>query len=351
MTFSNPAFLAFGVGLAMLVVVSLWSHARRRRRLAEFLGGCRAVDRLSGSNLYRLRVERMILLGVAALALSAAAAEPRWDLPAAAPPPQASRSVVLAIDISASMQATDVRPTRLAQAVRIAGDLIEVLETDRVGLLLFAGSSYTLAPPTRDHAALAYFLQGVTPTMASVYDPGTLVSIGVREAAALLASEGGQGVKRAIVLITDGEAGEREQAATASARRAAADGIEIHVIGVGTYRGTGMVLPDGSYRKGGPVVDATGVPVTSRLREPRLQRLAQAAGGVYTHASDEGGVRAVQRALTASTSEPSAEAVPPAWSRFDLTFWFALGALICLLSESLLDVRGPRVLIAARRAA
>ena len=226
-TLLDPWFLQVGVGLTALVLLGLRSHAGRRRRLADFLGGQRTVDRLSRSDLYRLRIERALLLGIGGLALATAAAEPRWlGSPELRPP---VKRVILAIDVSASMQAADVAPTRLALAVEVAGELLDALEDHRVGLLLFAGTGYPLAPPTHDHKALRFLLEGVTPTIASAYDPGSLLSVGIEEGVALLERQalvtvetGGPAVgagqpaqepvgERLIVLIADGETGENEE--------------------------------------------------------------------------------------------------------------------------------------------
>jgi Ca-activated chloride channel family protein len=351
-TFSNPVFLRLGVGLALLVVLGLWSHDRRRRRLAEFLGGQPAVRRLSGSNLYRLRLERIFLLGLGALALALAAADPRWEAPAIEP--QASpRSVVIAIDISASMQATDIAPTRLGQAVGIAGDVIKVLERDRIGLLLFAGNSYVLAPPTHDHKALAYLLRGVTPTIASLDDPGTLVSVAIQESAGLLNGADEPQGQREIIVISDGESGEPEAVVRAAARAAVAKGIRIHTIGVGTSRGATMVMPDGPYRKGGPVVDRAGAPVISRFREPVLRGLAQVGGGRFAHGGGQARLGEIERMVETPDQQPGSQDASraPLWARIDLTFWLVLGALVCVLLESLLDFRLPETLVAARRIA
>ena len=332
MTFSSPAFLPFGIALAMLVVLSLWRHARRRRRLAVFLGGSRAVQRLSRSDLYRLRLERMLLLVLATLAVAGAAAEPRWQEADQVAP---VRSVVLAIDVSASMQASDVSPTRLARAVEVAGELVETTGSDRVGLLLFAGSAYPLASPTPQHAALRYFLSGVTPTMASAHDPGTLLSVGIREAAALWTTEPEPGEERTIVLISDGEVGEDEGAVVAEALGAAGRGIRISAVGVGTPEGSGMVMPTAAYQLGGPILEASGAPAISRVNEALLESVVRAGGGRYVRVADDGALADFQDSLRPR------EAAGPWWARYDFAFLLILVALGGLLIESMLDVRLP----------
>ena len=332
MTFSNPGFLPLGIVLAMLVVLALWRHARRRRRLAMFLGGSRAVQRLSRTDLYRMRLERMLLLVLATLAVAGAAAEPRWQ---EAEQVARVRSVVLAIDVSASMQASDVSPTRLARAVEVAGQFVETLGSDRVGLLLFAGSAYPVASPTPQHDALRYFLSGVTPTMASAHDPGTLLSVGIREAAALWTTEAEPGEERSIVLISDGETGEDEGTVLTEVLAAAAGGIRVYVIGVGTAEGSGMIMPTAAYQLGGPVLEESGAPAISRVNEPLLESVARAGGGRYVSVADDGALADFEGSLRVR------QAVGPWWARYDLAFVLILIALGGLLIESILDVRLP----------
>lgn len=341
MTFLNPSFLLFGIALAILVVLALWSHAGRRRRLAQFLGGKRAARRLSGSNLYRLHVERIVLLGLTALVLAGAAAEPRWPDEDTPPPPPPARSVILAIDVSASMQASDVSPTRLGQAVEVAGEMIETFGSDRVGLLLFAGSTYSLAPPTHDHAALRYFL-GSLPTVASAYDPGTLLSVAIRETVAFAETGDEVDGEQTIILIGDGETDETEAAVLAQVRAAASQGIGIHVIGVGTDEGGVMVMPQATYQFGGEVVDESGVAVVSRLNESLLERIAEVGRGRYAHAADEAALRDFRGFFESQESDPL-------FARYELTFLFILTALAGLLIESLLDIRLPRKVVVADR--
>ena len=357
-TFLDPWFLQIGVGLSALVLVGLRSHAGRRRRLADFLGGRRAVQRLSRSNLYRLRVERALLLGIGGLALAAAAAEPHWSGSPELPP---VKSVILAIDVSASMQATDVAPTRLARATEVAGELLDALEDHRVGLLLFAGTGYPIAPPTRDHQALRFLLEGVTPTIASAWDPGSLLSAGIEEGIALLQRQtlltvepDGPAVdadpvareregERLIVLLTDGEAGESDEDVSRAVEAAVEAGIGIHTIGVGTEQGAGMIIPTSAYQFGGPVLDATGAPSTSRLREPPLRALATTGGGRYANAGSGAQLRALMGELqtSESISERNPDEETPGWARYDLPFLLGLGALVLILLESLLDVTLP----------
>jgi Ca-activated chloride channel family protein len=361
LTWVDASLLTVGAALTALVLLGLWSHARRRRLLAEFLGGRRAMARLSRLDLYRRGLRRAVLLGLAGAALAVAAAEPRWE-DAPPPPPPPMKRAILAIDVSASMQAEDEAPTRLAQAAAAADSALQAMAGHEVGLLLFAGTTYPLAPPTLDHTALRFLLGGLLPRLASAQDPGTLLSAAIDESLALLehapSATPGEAAprpetpaapaphadgERLIVLVSDGDVGERDEDVAAAVGRAREAGVALHAIGVGTAAGAGMVMPAGTYQLGGPVVDARGVPGRSRLREPLLQQVATDGGGAYAHTGVDGDLRALHVALADTGPEPEAvvDATQPAWARYDLPFLLGAFALALVTLESLLTVSLP----------
>jgi Ca-activated chloride channel family protein len=352
--FTDLTPLWLGGPLVALILVGVWSHGTRRRKLATFIGGRPALVRLARTDLSGLRLGRAFLLGLAGVCLAVAAADPHWVEP---PPPEAPPldRVVLAIDVSASMQATDVSPTRLARAVEMAHQLLGSLEGQEVGLMLFAGTAYPIAPPTLDHDALAFLLSGVVPTMASAYDPGTLLSVAVADGVAMLetvdtASVPARVGRKRLVMIGDGDGDEIAAAVGEAAAVAVAAGVDVYTIGVGTERGGPMSLPAGTYQLGGPVTNAAGQRAVSRMREPVLRDLSTSAGGMYAHADDAGDVEAVVDALVAPPPvvETPVEDAPPPWARYDLPFTLGVAALILIFMESLLDASLPR-LFARRR--
>lgn len=397
MIWGDASLLAVGAALTVLVLLGLWSHQRRRRRLAEFLGGRVAMRRLSRLDLYRRGLRRSLLLGTAGAAIAVAAAEPHWqDAPQALPTPPPLKQAIIAIDVSASMQAEDAAPTRLAQAAAAADSALTALEGHEVGLLLFAGTAYPLAPPTLDHRALRFLLAGLVPRLASAQDPGTLVSVAIDESLALLdhapsatpgeaaprepvessglvgaAAAGTAGDAagepdsaasavpqrprgdRLVVLVSDGDNGEPEADVLASIGRAAEAGVDVFTIGVGTAAGGGMVMPSGTYQLGGPVVDERGAPGTSRLREPLLRRMATDGGGAYAHATAEADLRVMRVALadTGPAPEPVVDTSAPLWARYDLPFLLGTLALVLVFLESLTGASLPVLRVARAREA
>jgi len=359
LTFTDSSLLVIGATLTALILVGLWSYGVRRRTLARFLGGRRALDRVSRVDLSRYGVRRSLLLGAAGLALAGAAADPHWtDAPEPVLP---VKRVVLAVDVSASMQATDADPTRLGRAVEVAGRIIDDMEEQEVGLVAYAGRPYPLAPPTRDLDAIRFLLGGIAPTMASSYDPGTLMSLAIDEAMALF-ERGADSVEtgatapppeQVIVFLTDGDSDEPDPGLADALARAREAGIAVHAVGVGTEEGSGMALPRGTYQMGGPVLDARGRPGRSVLETSVLRQLADDGGGRYAYAENPGDLEALDAELRAPTVAPEAEPTesPPQWAAYDLPFALGSVALVFVLLESLFDVRLPSVRRARTREA
>jgi Ca-activated chloride channel family protein len=350
--FTDSSLLFIGGALTGLILVGLWSHGVRRRRLAQFLGGRPALDRFSRSDMYRFGVRRVLLLGLAGVALAGAAADPhRTDAPEALAP---VKKVILAIDVSASMQATDASPTRLARAVSVAGRLVDDLEGHEVGLLLYAGRSYPLAPPTRDLNAIRFLLSGVSPTIASSYDPGTLMSEATVAATVLLAWETDSTAldqpadpppEQMIIFVSDGDSAEPEEAVIEAIGVVREAGIAVHAVGIGTEAGAGMVMPRGTYQMGGAILDANGQPALSRLNSSILGRIASEGGGRYVNGESLEDLDALDADLRRPTvpPEPDPDDSTPAWASYDLPFLLGALALALILLESLFDVTVPRL--------
>lgn len=352
LAFGAPAYFYLGIGVLLVVVAGLWRHAVRRRRLARFLGGRRAAERLASTDLYRFRWERLALLGGAAIALGAAAADPLWRSEASVPPPPpAERHVMMALDVSASMQASDEEPTRLAAAVQVARRIIADAGDQKIGLLLFAGEAYLLSPPTNDFAVLEYLLSGVTPTIASAQDPGTLLSAAIIGAAGAFVDPAAAGSVtaiagqappiRSIVVVSDGDANETEAAIVAALESAAMRDAAVHAVGLGGTTGSPMVMPRGQYQLGGPVLAADGSRAVSRARPALLARVADLGSGVFIDSPDAGLDPLMDR-LRPSVESFAPTTVSGLQARFDPTAWLVAIALVALVLEGLLDVRIPR---------
>jgi Ca-activated chloride channel family protein len=181
--------------------------------------------------------------------------------------------VVIALDVSNSMMATDIQPNRLTQAQRLLTSLVDKMPNDRIGLVVFAGNAYTQMPLSTDHEAAKLFI--------STASPGTVPEQGTAIADALLQSnaafeEGSQRFKT-IVLVTDGET--HDEDALPTAQGLAKKGVMINTVGLGSV--TGSTIMDTVTKA--PKVDEDGQVVVSKLNEGLLQELAQATNGAYVH--------------------------------------------------------------------
>jgi Ca-activated chloride channel family protein len=188
--------------------------------------------------------------------------------------------VMVAMDTSRSMLAEDLRPNRLEAAKREVEDLFRLLRGNRLGLITFAGESFTNCPLTLDAAAAALFLDGVG--TESIPVPGTNLEKAIRRSMVAFGSE--EKRFKVLILVTDGEGHEGD--ALAAAREAADQGVVIFTIGIGTPEGYTVPIRDeqtGMIKEN--LRDRDGRPVFSKLDRSVLQKVAAVSGGAYYESS------------------------------------------------------------------
>ena len=273
MTFAQPHwFWAFAL-LPLLVLVFLGNEARRAKLLRQLVAA-RLQDRLVGSVSVGKRRVRflLLLLGLACTILSLA--QPRYGF-TWQESKRRGRDILLAIDTSRSMLATDLTPNRLKRAKLAAQDFIGQLQGDRVGLVAFAGTAFLQAPLTADYGAVITSLAELDTEI--IPQGGTNIAEAIKTA--LDAFGKGESDHRCLVIFTDGE--ELDANGIAAAERAR-DSLRIFTVGLGSVEGTLIPVP----RAGGGqdfVQDNSGQFVKSRLDEGRLRSIAEATGGFYVH--------------------------------------------------------------------
>lgn len=313
---------------AVLALLAL----RRERRLRLLLDDAAAARLAPGRR--RARAWAKAALWFVAFALVAAGlARPRWGIRW-----QESRGrgldIVVVLDASDSMRATDVAPDRLQRAKWAVSELLRRLSGDRVGLVAFAGSSFLACPLTADLAAFSMMLDDVRPGV--IPRGGTALAPALETALRSFESTGD--ADRAIVLISDGEdhegAIEKAVAALAAAR------VRVFAVGVGTIEGGTIPAADGA--PGGLLRDRSGAVVRTALREDALQRIAVATGGIYVRSTaDDSGMERVFGLGIAKLrrGEKEAKLVKVYEERFP---WFLGAAVLLLACEALLADAGRR---------
>lgn len=181
--------------------------------------------------------------------------------------------VVIALDVSKSMLATDMAPSRLDRARQLINKLMDAMPNDRIGLVLFAGQAYLQMPLTTDHGAAALFVSAASPD--AVPSQGTVISEALKRSAG--AFNAAERRFKSVVLISDGE--DQDEDAVATARDLAEQGMMINTVGVGSAQGS--YIPDPST--GGNKKDEMGNDVLSRLNESTLKEIARVTNGTYVH--------------------------------------------------------------------
>jgi Ca-activated chloride channel family protein len=280
MSFAKPIFLYGLVLIPLMGLFLLWARRRRQTDLAR-LGNPALLQRLSSTVNWRGRRWRDALwLAVVALLL-VSLARPLWGA-VTETVEQEGIEVMVALDVSQSMLAQDIKPDRLSRAKMEIADLMTRLGGDEIGLVLFSGASFIQFPLTSDYATARTFLDNARPEVIS--RPGTAVGDAIRTA--LSGFDMSRTSQKVIVLITDGE--DHGGDALAMAEQAAEQGIMIYTIGFGSPQGE----PIPEYNARGEVVgfkkDQQGEVVLSKLDEAMLQQIAEVGGGQYFQASADG---------------------------------------------------------------
>lgn len=242
-----------------------------------------------------------------------------------------SVDVIIAFDLSQSMLATDITPTRLERARRFAQELVEGLRTERLGLVIFAGSAFLQSPITTDYNAIQLSLSSASPDM--IGNQGTAIAEAIQLAEESF--EDNNKSHKALIIITDGE--NHEDEALAAAQQAAEQGLIIYTVGVGTAEGSFITVRENGremYKR-----DQQGNPVRSRLNEAVLKDLAEAGDGNYFNLS--AGSDAVVNALKERIDNMEKRAFEQrSFSEFESAFqWFVGLALLLLTAEFLMPYR------------
>lgn len=262
--------------LVPLVLAFIWYVVWRRRSIAK-LGEIQLVDRLMPERSVVRHPVKFILAAIALASLVVAYANPQMG----SKYEKVKRKgieLIVALDVSRSMMAEDVKPNRLERAKQFISKLIEKTPGDKVGLIVFAGNSYLQVPITVDHSATKLLLNTVSPEMV----PTQGTDIGGAIHMALRSYEGTEKKHKALVIISDGE--DQEDDALTAADDATNQGVVIHTIGIGDPQGA----PIPEY-KGGVQAnfkrDENGNIVLTKLNEQMLQQIALKGNGKYFHMS------------------------------------------------------------------
>jgi Ca-activated chloride channel family protein len=325
LTWGTPQWLWALAVLPLLIGLFAWAEQRRAVLLRKLVAA-RLQPVLAGNISATKRRLKFALTAAALAFLVLALASPRHGY-LFEKAQRKGRDVLIAVDTSRSMLATDVAPNRLSRAKLAAQDLINALEADRAGLIAFAGSAFLQAPLTVDYSAVLNSLNELDTNI--VPRGGTNIAEAIRTAKTAFGR--GEGDSRCLVLFTDGE--ELEEDAVAAARDAAGT-MKIFTVGVGSADGSLIPVPG---ENGGTefVKDPEGNFVKSRLDEAKLKEIAQMTGGFYIRLQN--GPSDMRRIVEAGVAKLKESEFDERMSRRPIErYQWPLGASLLLLAASVL---------------
>lgn len=268
--FEDPIYLWILLIIPILVLVRFIVWRKRKRNLRKFGDPSLLKEMMPDVSKYRPTIKFCLLLSAITILIfmiarpqvgSKISHEKREGI-----------EVLIALDISNSMLAQDVIPSRLEKSKLLIEDLVDHFTNDKVGLVVFAGDAFVQLPITNDYVSAKMFLQNINPSLITTQGTDLARAISLSQSCFTQREH----IGRAIIVITDGE--DHEGGALEAAREAYKKGINVFILGVGTSKGA--PIPDGN---GGYLKDNSGQTVLSALNEQMCQQVAKAGNGVYIH--------------------------------------------------------------------
>ena len=268
--FANPDFLYLFFLLPVLVGVFLYFNHRRRQNIRKYGDPALLKELMPTVSKYRPDVKFWLTFSALALTIFMLA-RPQFGSKMETVK-RSGVEAVIALDISNSMLAEDVTPSRLEKAKKLISRLVDTFNNDKVGMVVFAGEAFTQLPITSDYVSAKMFLESINPNLISTQ--GTDVGAAIR--LAMKSFTPNDGVGRAIVVITDGE--NHEGGAIEAAKEAAEKNMQVFILGIGSPDGSPIPEERGSnhFRK-----DKDGNVIVTRLNEQMCQEIAKAGNGMY----------------------------------------------------------------------
>ena len=317
--------------LLLLVPVFLIGYgvvrALRARRVQKF-GDPALVEQLMPSRSRSKGWVRMVLFCLAFALFVIGLARPRTGARLAERKTRGAE-IIVALDVSNSMLARDYSPNRLERAKLSIARLTDKLQDDRIGLVIFAGTSFVQLPVTTDYVSAKMFLNSID--TGSIPVQGTAIGDAIRLSIKSFSAQSEK--SRVIIVISDGE--NHEDDAVAAAKQAAELGIKVYTIGVGSADGQPIPM-DGDLMK-----DRDGNIVVTKLNEQMLRDIARAGGGAYIHAGgEEFGLNPIIQDIRRMEDEEFGSVV---FEEYDEQYMYFFGAaLLLFVVEMLIGERKPR---------
>ena len=327
--FADPIYLYLLVLIPVLALIRFMTYRNQKKRLRKFGDPKLLRELMPDVSRFRPVVKFWILQGALAL-LIVMLARPQFGTKINNEQ-RVGIETIIAMDISNSMLAEDIVPSRLDRSKMMVENLVDHFTNDKIGLIVFAGDAFVQLPITSDYVSAKMFLSSIDPSMMATQ--GTDIARAIDMAMHSFTQE--EGIGKAIIVITDGE--DHEGGALEAAKAAKDAGMRVYVLGVGSTKGSPIPIPGtGDYMK-----DNTGNTVMSALNEDMCRQVAQAGGGAYIHVENNS---AAQDQLDNELDKLSKkETTSTVYSEFDEQFQAVaiLALLLIILEICIFDRRNP----------
>ena len=327
--FADPTYLYFLAVIPVLAIIRFLTYRDQKKRLRRFGDPMLLRALMPDVSRFRPAVKFWMLQGALAL-LIVMLARPQFGT-RISNEQRVGIETIIAMDISNSMYAEDIVPSRLDRSKMMVENLVDHFTNDKIGLIVFAGDAFVQLPITSDYVSAKMFLSSIDPSMMATQ--GTDIARAIDMATHSFTQE--KGIGKAIIVITDGE--DHEGGALEAAKAAKAAGMRVYVLGVGSTKGAPIPIPGtGDYMK-----DNTGNTVMSALNEEMCKQVAQAGGGAYIHVENNS---AAQNQLDNELDKlAKKETSTTVYSDFDEQFQAVaiLALLLLILEICIFDRRNP----------
>ncbi len=329
MQFNNPDNVLLMWVVALLLVIMIATFKYRTKLLAKF-ASTRLVRRLTHSSSNERRVFRIAFVSIAIGLISFSLLDPRWGT-SYKEVEQTGIDTFFVLDVSRSMLAEDVRPNRLQRSMTAIEDVLDVMGSDRAGLITVAGDAALSVPLTLDYDSLKLSLNDVSPR--SINRGGTMIGDGIRLATSSFTDDVRD--HKAIIVLTDGE--DMGSFPTEAAAQANTLGIDVYTVGIGDSN-NGSRIPTTTYGQPSFIM-FEGQAVISKMNPEELTMVAEAGGGLFIPAGtanlDLASIYSQKIAVDAGKSFDSVklEQFIPRYQ------WFIVPALLLLFLDSWMSLR------------
>ncbi|MFO7869578.1 MAG: VWA domain-containing protein [Bacteroidales bacterium] len=318
--FAHPEYFNVLYGLILLIVLLVYLRMSTKKRLKR-LADTQFFDVIVPELSLGKTVFTWLLLCLAYVAIVFALARPQFGMKLQEVKHKGIE-LVIALDVSNSMKAEDISPSRIERAKLAIQRMTDNLHDDKIAIVAFAGGAYTLLPLTTDISSAKMMIQNVETDF--IKQQGTSISAALKQAIRSFTDD--PKVERAIVLISDGE--DHEENALEEVKRARDKDIRVYTVGMGTTEGVPIPVKDG-YGRRNYLQDNAGRVVTTKLNESILEDIADEGNGIYARAN-------FNPVVSEINSLNQSEFETKKYSEYDEKFQYFLAlAILLLLIESL----------------